>query len=319
MADHAVLITGVAGFIGSTLARALLRDGAHVVGLDDFNDYYDPARKRDNVAELRDDDRFTLCEQDIRDGAAVERIVAEHRPDAIAHLAAYGSVRYSVGRSALYGEVNIMGSVNVLEAARRNDVPHVLFASTSSVYGQCDRAPFVETDPCNEPLAPYPASKKAVEVLGHTYHHLHGMHFTAVRFFNVYGPRGRPDMMPYLVTRRIVREEPIELFDGGRLQRDWTYVDDVIDGVCAAMARPDGYRIINLGRGEPVIMSDFVELIENLTGRSAKLIDKPAPPTEPKLTFASTEKARRLLGYDPKVSLAEGLSRFWAWYREAEG
>jgi UDP-glucuronate 4-epimerase len=184
------------------------------------------------------------------------------------------------------------------------------------VYGETGQIPFVETDPCNHPLAPYPATKKAGEVMGHAYCQLHDISFTAVRFFSVYGPRGRPDMMPFMVMHRTVNGQPIELFDGGQMRRDWTYVDDIVSGVVAALDRPLGYEIVNLGRGEPVWMTDFVQIIESLVGKAAVVKSVPAPASEPKINFADVGKARQLLGYDPGMSVAEGLTEMWRWYRQ---
>lgn len=310
-----ILITGAAGFIGSHLCEKLLDCGDTVIALDNFNDYYDPARKQENVHQLRNHSRCILCKGDIRDEATVNCIFAEHRPEAVVHLAAYGAVRYSIGRARLYTDVNIGGSINLLEAAREIGVGNFVFASTSSVYGDTKRLPFVETDPCNHPLAPYPASKKAVELMGYTYHQLHGLNFTALRFFNVYGPRGRPDMMPFIVTDSIANRREVVLFDGGQMKRDWTYIDDIVDGVMTAIDKPLGYELINLGRGEPVLMTDFVKIIEGLVGHKAILSTPPAPLSEPKITFADIDKARRLLGYNPQISLPAGLCKFWEWYQ----
>ncbi|MYE91450.1 NAD-dependent epimerase/dehydratase family protein [Candidatus Poribacteria bacterium] len=312
-----IFVTGAAGFIGSHLCERLLDRGDTVIALDNFNDYYDTARKRTNIHQLKKHPRCILCEADICDKATIRRIFAEHRPEVIVHLAAYGAVRYSIGRARLYTDVNIGGSINLLEAAREISVENFVFASTSSVYGNTENLPFVETDPCNQPLAPYPASKKAVELMGYTYHHLHGLNFTALRFFNVYGPRGRPDMMPFIVTDSIVNQLEIVLFDGGQMKRDWTYIDDIVDGVISALNKPLGYELINLGRGEPVLMTDFVEIIEGLVGQKAILSTPPAPLSEPKITFADIDKARRLLGYNPQTSLVAGLNKFWEWYQEA--
>ena len=312
-----VLITGAAGFIGSHLCERLLERGDTVIALDNFNDYYDTASKQENVHQLRNHSRCILCKGDIRDEATVNRTFAEHRPEAVVHLAAYGAVRYSIGRARLYTDVNIGGSINLLEAAREIGVENFVFASTSSVYGNTKHLPFVETDPCNYPLAPYPASKKAVELMGYTYHQLHGLNFTALRFFNVYGPRGRPDMMPFIVTDSIVNRREVILFDGGQMKRDWTYIDDIVGGVTAAIDKPLGYELINLGRGEPVLMTDFVEIIEGLVGHKAILSTPPAPLSEPKITFADIDQARRLLGYNPQTSLAAGLCKFWEWYQRA--
>ena len=243
-----ILVTGAAGFIGSNLTETLLNRGEEVVAIDNFNDYYDPARKRANVAGFKNQPKLHFYEEDIRHAEAIEQIFAQHKPKAVAHLGAYGGVRYSIGRAKLYTDVNIVGTVNLLEAARQTGIEVFVFASTSSVYGHTTQLPFIETDPCNLPLAPYPASKKAGEVMGYTYHNLHQMNFTAVRFFSVYGPRGRPDMMPFMVTDRIVKGEEIKLFDAGQMKRDWTYVDDIVSGIIAALERPLGYEIINLGR-----------------------------------------------------------------------
>ncbi len=310
-----ILVTGAAGFIGSTLSEALLARGDEVVGLDNFNDYYSPARKRANVAPLLAHPRFRLIEGDFSDAAIAQDGVA-WKPDAIAHIGAMGSVRYSVDNPALFVRANIVGTAHLLEAGRKAGVPHFIFASTSSVYGQTDKIPFVETDPTDRPLAPYPASKKAGEVMGHAYHNMHGMSFTALRFFNVYGPKGRPDMMPYIVTDSLVRGKEFTLFDAGSMRRDWTFVGDILEGVIAAIDRPLGYEIINLGRGEPIDMNEFVRIAEQITGKSAIIRAAPAPPSEPKVTFAKVDKARRLLGYNPRVSVREGLGRFWEWYQK---
>jgi len=309
------MVTGAAGFIGSHLTEALLARGDEVVALDNFDDYYSPARKRANIVPFQDHPRLTFYQADIRDADRMQRIVADHCPEVIAHMAAMGSVRYSIGRAPLYTDVNLRGTVNLLEAARCGEVSHFVFASTSSVYGRTERIPFEESDPCNHPLAPYPATKKACEVMGYTYYNLHRLNFTALRFFNVYGPRGRPDMMPFMVMHRIVNRQEIQLFDAGQMKRDWTYIDDIIAGVLTAIDRPLGYEIINLGRGEPVLMADFVEIIEGLVGRRAILSTPPAPPTELKITFADTTKAQQLLDYHPQVAVTEGLARMWAWYQ----
>ena len=312
-----ILVTGAAGFIGSHLTETLLKRGEEVVALDNFNDYYDPARKRANAAVYRSHPKVTLYEEDIRHSESINGIFARHKPRAVAHLAAYGGVRYSIGRAKLYTDVNIVGTVNLLEAVRQHGAEIFVFASTSSVYGNTTQLPFIETDPCNLPLAPYPASKKAGEVLGYTYYNLHRLNFTAVRFFSVYGPRGRPDMMPYMVTDNVVNGKEIKLFDAGQMKRDWTYVDDIVAGLVAALERPLGYEIINLGHGEPVLMADFVEIIEDLVGKKAILSTPPAPASEPKITFANVDRARRLLDYHPQTSVADGLANLWAWYQHA--
>ncbi|MCB0195253.1 MAG: NAD-dependent epimerase/dehydratase family protein [Anaerolineae bacterium] len=309
-----ILVTGAAGFVGSNLTETLLKQGEKVVALDNFNDYYSPQRKQKNIAGFIDHPNLRFYEQDFCDAEAVQRIFAQHQPQAVAHLGAYGGVRYSIGRANLYTQVNFVGTVNLLEAARNSGSQNFVFASTSSVYGNTEQIPFVETDPCNQPLAPYPASKKACEVMGYTYYNLHKLNFTALRFFSVYGPRGRPDMMPFMVTDRIVKSETIKLFDAGQMKRDWTYVDDIVSGIIAALERPLGYEIINLGRGEPVLMADFVEIIEEVAGKKAILETPPAPASEPKITCANIDKARRLLDYNPQTPVVEGLNKLWQWY-----
>ncbi len=246
------LVTGAAGLIGSHLVEQLLAQGHRVVALDNFNDYYDVAQKRANVAGFAELPGVTLIEADIRDTRKIDEVFQEHQPTTVAHMAAMANVRYSIGRAPLYTDVNITGSVNLLEAAKkldesRSQKTNFVFASTSSAYGKTNQLPFQEDDPANTPLAPYPASKKAVELLGYTYHNLHQMNFTAVRFFSVYGPRARPDMMPFMITDRIARGETITLFDAGELWRDWTFVDDIVQGVALALQKPLGFEVINLG------------------------------------------------------------------------
>lgn len=311
-----VLVTGAAGFIGSNLAEALLRRGDVVAGLDNFNDYYAPVRKRANAAVLATYPQFTMYEVDLRDAAGVAQVLADGHFDAVAHLAAMAGVRYSIERAPLYTDVNIRGTVNVLEGARHAGTPHIVFASTSSVYGKTEQLPFHENDPLGKPLAPYPASKITGELMGYTYHNLFALSFTAVRFFSVFGPRGRPDMMPYIITDSIVNDKVFKLYNAGEMFRDWTYVGDIVKGVLAALGTPMGYERINLGRGEPVRMADFVTLIERLVGKAARMETPPAPASEPTTTFADISKAHDLLGYTPEVSVEEGLMRFWEWYQQ---
>jgi UDP-glucuronate 4-epimerase len=219
-----------------------------------------------------------------------------------------------VDKPHLYFDVNLTGTLNLLELARQKGVRHVVFASTSSVYGRTERIPFVEEDFCNQPLAPYPASKRAAELLGYSYHHLHGLNFTALRFFTVYGPRNRPDMMAYKILSNIFFGEKVELYNGGNMLRDWTYVSDIVAGIVAAAERPLGYELINLGRGEPVNLSDFVRLVETKAGRTSSLETASMPAADVSRTFASVDKARSLLDYQPGVSVDEGVSQLWSWF-----
>jgi UDP-glucuronate 4-epimerase len=314
-----ILLTGAAGFIGSNTATALLERGDVVVGVDNLNDYYDPARKRANLDEVRrqapESERLLFHEADIRDESKMESLFAEHRFDAVIHLAAMAGVRASIEDPRLYFDVNLGGTLNLLDAAQRHGQPPFVFASTSSVYGRTKVIPFIETDRADRPLAPYPASKRAAELLGYSYFHLYGQPFTALRFFTVYGPRGRPDMMAYLVLDNIFHGKKVPLYNNGQMHRDWTYIDDIVAGILAAADRPLGYEIINLGRGEPTLLADFVKLIEELAGKPSHLADKPMPPADMEYTYASIERAEKLLGYAPKTTVQEGVEQFWQWYR----
>lgn len=309
-----ILVTGAAGFIGSNLAEKLAREGHAVTGLDNFNDYYDPRRKRANEARLNRLPTFRMVEADIRDRPGMFALFEAEKFDAVAHLAALAGVRNAVKFPELYVETDYNASQHLMDAARATGVGNFVFASTSSVYGATKQIPFVETDPCDRPLQPYAAAKRATEILGFTYHHLYGLNFTAIRFFTVYGPHGRPDMMAYLVADSITQGRQIPLYNNGDMYRDWTYVDDITDGVAAAVARPLGYEIINLGRGEPVLLRDFIAHLEALAGGKANLVAQPKLAADVVRTYADISKARRLLGYAPQVSVQEGVRRFWAWY-----
>ncbi|KPK15292.1 MAG: epimerase [Myxococcales bacterium SG8_38] len=316
-----ILLTGAAGFIGSNTASALLRRGDVVVGVDNLNDYYDPARKLTNLEEVRssapEPGKLIFHKMDIRDEAGIDALCAEHRFDVIIHLAAMAGVRASIEDPKLYFDVNLGGTLNLLLSAQRHGQPLFVFASTSSVYGETDVIPFVETDRADRPLAPYPASKRAAELLGYSYFHLFGQNFTALRFFTVYGPRGRPDMMAYKVLDNIFRGMEVPLYNDGRMHRDWTYVDDIVQGVLAATNKPLGYEIVNLGRGQPTLLADFVRLIERQAGRRAHLTSSPMPAADIGYTYASIDRARELLGYFPTVTVEQGVERFWRWYRQA--
>ncbi len=320
MTSKKFLVTGAAGFIGSHVSEQLVARGDRVVGLDDFNPYYDPRVKERNVAEVAASappGAFEVVRGDVRDRRLVAELFDAHRFDGICHLAAMAGVRNSVEDPHLYLDVNLVGTLNLLEAARHGGLPNIVFASTSSVYGATPIHPFVETDSADRPLAPYPASKRAAEILAFSYHHLHRLDFTALRFFTVYGPRGRPDMMAYKVLESTRTGESLPLYNGGRMHRDWTFVTDIAAGVVAALDRRLGYEVINLGRGEPVLLSDFVERVQSLAGRRANFESQPMMSADIPFTYADIGKARRLLGYAPQVSVAEGTERFFEWYRRA--
>jgi UDP-glucuronate 4-epimerase len=313
------LITGGAGFIGSHLAQKLLADGDSLVVLDNFNAYYDPALKRANAARLDEYARATIIEGDIRDADLVKQLFADYGIRRVAHLAAMAGVRNSMEQAHLYMDVNLMGSLNLLEAARENSVEVFVMASTSSVYGETKQIPFREDDPADRVLAAYPASKRSAEILAHTYTNLWDMDINVLRFFNVYGPAGRPDMMPLRLMHAISSGEEIPIFNGGNILRDWTYIDDTVNGICAALERPMGYEVINLGVGAPISLNEFIEVIEELAGKKANRVDVPTPPSDPPITYCDNTKARELLGFDPQVKVVDGLAATWAWFREAQG
>ncbi|MDB5355237.1 MAG: UDP-glucuronate 4-epimerase [Phycisphaerales bacterium] len=307
------LVTGAAGFIGSRLSASLLARGDRVVGMDNLNDYYPIVHKRRHLADLLPSPNFTFVEADLRDVDAMRDLLARHRPDAVAHLAAMAAVRYSVERPLIYGTVNVQGTMNLLDAARLANKPRMVLASTGSLYGSDTPVPFVETAPADRPLAPYPASKRAMELMAHSFHHLWKLPITVARFFNVYGPQGRPDMMPWKWSQMIQKGETLTLYNLGRLKRDWTYIDDIVAGFVAALDKPMGWEVINLGCSNPVENIDFVRTLEKLLGRKAKIVDAPTPPSEPLITFADISKARALLGYNPMINIEEGLRRFIEW------
>lgn len=310
-----ILVTGGAGFVGSHLARALLQRGDRVVAIDNFNDYYDPTIKRANARDLSQHPGFTLVEGDIRDTAALEALFSEHGVRRVAHLAAMAGVRESMRQPALYLDVNLTGTFNLLETAQRHGVENFVFASTSSVYGETTRLPFVEEDAADRPLAAYPASKRAAEILAHAYHHLHRLNVTVLRFFNVYGPAGRPDMMPLRVMNALLDGVEIPIFNGGDIHRDWTYIDDTVQGVIAALDTPLGYEIMNLGVGAPISLREFIDVLEDLSGRTLNTRDAPTPPSDPPITYCDNSKIRRLLGFNPTTRVHDGLAQTWDWFR----
>ena len=326
-----ILVTGAAGFIGSHAVERLIRRGDRVIGLDNLNDYYDPSRKEANLREVTDEalanhwpGTFEFLKGDIRDRQMLADLFSDHQIDAIVHLAAMAGVRVSIDDPGLYYDVNVMGTLALLDAAvgriGNNQLPQkptFVFASTSSVYGNTQTVPFVPEDTCDRPLAPYAASKRASEMLGYTYHQLYGLDYTVFRFFTVYGPRGRPDMMAYKVLDNIFTGCDVPLYNNGNMYRDWTYVDDIVSGLVSAVDHPLGYEILNLGRGEPVLLSDFVKGIEQLAGRSAKLTSAPMLDADIAYTFADISKTKKLLQYDPQTSVPEGVERFWKWYQNA--
>ncbi len=315
-----ILLTGTAGFIGSHLAQRLLAEGHAVVGLDNFNDFYDPARKRANVAAIRADagaPRFTLIEADIRDRDAVCGAFEQHKPDDVIHIAAMAGVRPSIENPKLYTEVNLDGTVNLLDAAVAARCKRFLFASSSSVYGNNTKAPFAEADPVDYPISPYAATKRSGELLGHTYHHLHGIAFAALRFFTVYGPRQRPDLAIGKFLQLVADEKPIPMFGDGSTSRDYTYIDDILDGILAAYDRIDahGYRIWNLGGAQPIALRDMIATLGRVVGKEPKIDPQPMQPGDVERTWCDTTRIENELDYKPAVDFEQGVQRQWAWQR----
>ena len=312
-----VLLTGAAGFIGSHTSQELLGRGHTVVGIDNLNDYYDPQRKLENLDEIRSGARgenFEFQKVDLRDREALAGLFDRHDFGAVVNLGAMAGVRISIEQPHLYCDVNLSGTLNLLLECVKHRTGNFVLASTSSAYGNTDVIPFVETDPCDRPLAPYATSKRAAEMMCFTYHHLFKVNCTCLRFFTVYGPRGRPDMMAYKVLDNIYFDKPCKLYNNGEMWRDWTFIADIASGVASAAERHLGYEIINLGRGEMVKLSDFVTYMEDMTGEKSDL--KPAPKVAADIdrSFADISKARKLLDYDPQVSVKEGIEQFYEWY-----
>ena len=314
-----VIVTGGAGFIGSHLVDRLLTDGAEVVAVDNFDPFYPEPRKRANLAEANANRRFRLAELDIRDGDAVARLVRDARPDAIIHLAAKAGVRPSILEPALYAEVNVNGTVHLLQAACQIEPrPRFVYASSSSVYGDRDTAPFRETDNVDLPVSPYAATKKACELLAHTFHHLYGLPVTGLRFFTAYGPRNRPDLAIARFADRIDRGEPVPMFGDGTTRRDYTYVADIVDGVVRALERCRDHHLYNLGNSDPVELRTMIALLGEALGREPIIQQLPEQPGDVRQTYADVTRARDELGYAPRTPFRDGLARFVAWRRDAD-
>jgi UDP-glucuronate 4-epimerase len=317
-----LLVTGGAGFIGSHLTGRRLDRGDSVVVLDDFNDFYDPALKRANVAPFQANPRFRLVTGDIRDRNLVLRTFAEERFDAVVHLAARAGVRPSLSQPVLYEEVNCVATLHILEGAASHGRPLFVFASSSSVYGTNSKLPFAEDDPIERPISPYATTKRAGELHVFTASHLHDLPAWCLRFFTVYGPRQRPEMAIARFIRAIERDEPIPFYGDGSSRRDYTFIDDIVDGVEGALERGapvSGFDIVNLGGARPVTLTELVAEIERATGRRARLDRQPMQPGDVPVTYASVDKAERLLGFRARVPLAEGLRRTVQWFRGGEG
>ena len=314
-----LFITGGAWFIGSHLADRRLSQGDSVTVLDDFNDYYDPTRKRQNVAGHLGNPRYRLVEGDIRDRALVFRVFEAGSFDAVVHLAARAGVRPSLKDPVLYEEVNCVASLHLLDAAVRFGKPKFVFASSSSVYGVNSKLPFAEDDPIEKPVSPYATTKRSGELLVFNYHHLYGLDAFCLRFFTVYGPRQRPEMAIARFTEAIEEGRPFPFHGDGTSRRDYTYIDDILDGVEASIERCRDFEIVNLGGANPITLSELVAKIEAATGKTAKVDRLPDQPGDVPATFADVRKAKRLLDFEPRVSIEEGLRRYVTWRRATAG
>lgn len=330
------LVTGAAGFIGMHVSLALLARGDTVVGLDNLNDYYDPQLKRDRLAAIAATQgarRFRFVQADVADMAALDALFATECFDGVVHLAAQAGVRYSLTHPHAYAQSNLVGFVNMLEACRHQRTAHLVYASSSSVYGGNSRMPFSEDHAVDHPVSLYAATKKANELMAHTYSHLYGLPTTGLRFFTVYGPWGRPDMAPMLFARAILAGEPIKVFNHGQMQRDFTYIDDIVAGVVATLDRPPlpdetfdrlaprsstswaPYRVFNIGHSEPVQLMDFIRTLESALGVPARLDLQPMAPGDVPATYADVHALQQWTGVTPHTDLRAGIERFVAWYR----
>ncbi|MDP4222310.1 MAG: GDP-mannose 4,6-dehydratase [Bacteroidota bacterium] len=311
-----ILITGVAGFIGSSLADNLIRNNCIVFGIDNFDPFYERSVKEKNIADVSKQPGFSFQEGDIRDSHFIERCILEFRPDVIVHLAAKAGVRPSIKDPATYYDVNVAGTLTILEVMKKNSIKKMIFASSSSVYGNNEKVPFSEKDNVDYPISPYAATKKAGELLCHTFHHLYEMDIFCLRFFTVYGPRQRPDLAIYKFTRAIMKEEPLTLYGDGTSSRDYTYIDDIVHGIKLAISRVRGFEVINLGDSEPVSLGELVRLLEKITCRKAVRHYLPAQEGDVFRTYADIRKAGKMLNYKPATNIESGIARFVEWFRE---
>jgi UDP-glucuronate 4-epimerase len=328
-----ILVTGTAGFIGAALTQRLLARGDEILGIDNHNNYYDPALKEARLALFADHPRYTHLRADLADADAIDQAFANFRPQRVVNLAAQAGVRYSLQNPRAYVQSNLVGFVNILEACRHGGIEHLVYASSSSVYGANRKLPFAVEDAVDHPVSLYAASKKANELMAHTYSHLYGLPATGLRFFTVYGPWGRPDMSPMLFAERISRGEPIDVFNHGNHSRDFTYIDDIVEGVIRALdhpAQPDPdynaelpnpgtsnapYRVYNIGNDQPVQLLRFIELMEQNLGRTVEKRLLPMQPGDVPDTWADVSALRRDVGYAPNTPIEQGVEKFVAWYR----
>ncbi|HPR64647.1 MAG TPA: GDP-mannose 4,6-dehydratase [Thermoanaerobaculia bacterium] len=314
-----ILITGGAGFIGSHLTGRLLMSGHEVVVIDDFNDYYDPRIKRTNVKEHSASRKFTLVEEDICNAEAVDRLFETYRFPMVVHLAARAGVRPSLEDPLLYERVNGIGTLNILESCRKYGCSNLIFGSSSSVYGTQSKVPFAEDDPITCPISPYATTKRANELMCYSYHHLFDINITCLRFFTVYGPRQRPEMAIHKFTRLIHSGQEIPVFGDGNAQRDYTYIDDILQGILASMSRCYPFEIINLGGHRTTSLATLIELIEKAVGKKARIKSFPDQPGDVPITYADISRAQKLLDYEPMTPITDGIGKFVDWYISTQG
>ncbi len=332
-----VLVTGAAGFVGLYCAQALLARGDEVLGIDNLNDYYDPNLKRARLELLARSPRFAFREVDLADRASMDRLFTEFRPDRVLHLAAQAGVRYSLQNPQAYVDSNLVGFANVLECCRHHPVEHLVYASSSSVYGANTKVPFSVDDHTDHPVSLYAATKKANEAMAHAYSDLYRIPTTGLRFFTVYGPWGRPDMAYYLFTKALFEDSEIQVFNNGDMERDFTYIDDIVTAVVRVLDRPAvadpawsgdpprtgssraPYRLYNIGNHSPVKLLRFIEVLEDLVGKPARKVFKPMAPGDVQRTYADVADLSRDVGFEPATPIEQGLERFVRWYREYHG
>ena len=343
--DDPVLVTGTAGFIGSHVAIRLLDAGKHVIGFDNLNDYYDVNLKKARLERFRDHPNYIHIHGELADRGAVEAVFAEHKPGRVVHLAAQAGVRYAAENPHVYASSNVTGTLHILEGCRHHDVEHLVFASTSSVYGANEKMPFAESDHTEHPMSLYAATKKANEQMAHSYAHLYGIPCTGLRFFTVYGPWGRPDMALFLFTKAILAGEPIKVFNQGKHKRSFTYIDDIVEGITRILERPpkasdettkrrndqttDGpdparspvapYQIFNIGNERSVELMRYIEVLEQELGKKAEMELLPLQPGDVPATEASMQGLREAIDYSPSVPVEQGISKFVTWYRDYYG
>jgi len=310
-----VLVTGAAGFIGSNLTQALLEKGYRVIGVDNFDDTYDPQFKESNIIPFRDNANFKIERVDIRDEKALRTVFETNKPSYVIHLAAKADTRDAVQAPRLYTSVNIDGSLNILELCKEFPVENLVIASSSSVYGNSPQVPFTEDQPADRPISPYGATKRAVEHLAHTYHHNFGMNIICLRYFNAHGENNRPGMVPYIWAEKLLKGEEIEISGDGSRKRDYTYIGDIVRGTILAMEKPLGFEVINLGNSTPASLNELLAIFEKVIGIKAKVKSRPSHGASVEVTFADITKAKKLLNWEPKVSLEEGITRLVAWFR----